>query len=441
MNEVVRAAFHTLGCKVNQQETAAVAATFVRAGFSIVPFQADADAYVINSCVVTAQAERRSRNAVRRLRSRAPHALIVLAGCFPQVAGEEALDTGADLLVGSSDKARIVELVSDKLAGRTTSAVSISRLGSETEFERIAEGAEPGRTRAFLKVQDGCEQFCRYCIVPYARGPERSLPAEDVVKEARGLVERGYREIVLTGIRLGAYGRDLHCGSDIALLAQEVLKQASVERLRFGSLEPNDINDNLINLVRESGRICRHLHIPLQSGCDSTLERMGRPYRAQDFAALLGKLRREVPSIGITTDIIAGFPGESETDYLVSERFLREIAPSRTHVFRYSRRIGTPAADMKHQVPESVKAARASRLTQAALECTLMYHRSCAGKQLRVLVETAEGGLLEGHSSEYVHVSAEGPAHLLRSVVTVLVEGTGEMGVHGRIVQEKCSAC
>ena len=429
-------AFHTLGCKVNQQETAAIEAAFVQEGFSVVPVETIADVYVINSCVVTAQAERKSRAIVRRIRSRASSSLIVLAGCFPQVAGREALSTGADILAGSNDKATIIDLVRDSLTRHARPVMMVSLLGKDTEFERISQGAEPDRKRAFLKVQDGCEQYCKYCIIPYARGPERSLPVRDVVALAQQLVERDFREIVLTGIHLGAYGRDLPDTGNLAFLAEEILRLTAVERLRFGSLEPNDIDARLITLMQQSERICRHLHIPLQSGCDRTLQRMGRRYTSFEYNSLVRLLRRELPLIGITTDVIAGFPGESDGDHEASESFLRDVSPLRTHVFRYSRRTGTPAAEMEAQLPEAIKAHRAMRLTAIALESTANNHRAYLGSVLRVLIEGEEEGLLVGHSSEYVSVSTHGPRGLIRSVVSVLVESATEKGVCGSLVQE-----
>lgn len=436
MKSGLKAAFHTLGCKVNQQETAAIEAAFAHAGFCVVSFQSNADVYVINSCVVTAQAERKSVSAVRRIRNRAPQALIVLAGCFPQVAGQRVMDSGADIVVGSNDKSRIVQLVLESIAGRKGRVFSVTRFENGAEFERISDGTEPDRKRAFLKVQDGCRQFCTYCIIPFARGPERSLPQAEVVSQAADLVKRGYREIVLTGIHLGAYGRDLREACNLTSLAAELLAATEVERLRFGSLEPNDIDDDLIRLMGSSPRICRHLHIPLQSGCDRTLSRMGRRYSVHDYAVLLGKLRREMPFVGITTDVIAGFPGESEEDHLISEHFLREMAPLRTHVFRFSRRSGTPAAEMEGQVRESTRAERATRLTRVAEESARKNHQAYVGQRLSVLVEACDEEMLVGHSSEYVNVTAEGPPGLVGSVICVLAESAGDMGVQGRLLQE-----
>ncbi len=436
MERTVRVAFHTLGCKVNQQETAAIEAAFVDRGCAICPFDSVVDVYVINSCVVTAQAERKSRGMVRRIRSRAPNSLIVLAGCFPQVAGEAAQDTGADILVGSNDKAKIVDLVMNSLQGAEKQALLVSPLGDGVKFERISPGIESDRTRAFLKVQDGCEQFCAYCIIPFARGPERSLPMDEVVERAQQLVARGYHEIVLTGIHLGAYGRDLSQRGGLAGLAKKILRHTDLLRLRFGSLEPNDIDACLIALMKESERICRHLHIPLQSGCDRTLRRMGRRYTTGQYSDLIQTLRSELPLIGITTDIIAGFPGETDEDHMQSEAFLREVAPLRSHVFRYSLRTGTPAAEMTGQIPETVKAQRAVRLVEVASECAVVGHKGYIGQTLRVLIEGHAEGVLSGHSSEYVYVSCDGPAELSGSVVSVHILSSDEKGVYGRLVQE-----
>lgn len=430
MGRKYRVAFFTLGCKVNQQETAAIEGAFTQSGYTVVPFTGCADIYVVNSCVVTAQAERKSLNIVRRLRERVPDSLVVLAGCFPQTAGEKALDTLADVIVGSNDKAAIVGLVGEALGEARLPLMSVTEFTDQTLFERITDNIEPDRTRAFLKVQDGCEQFCAYCIIPYARGPQRSLPLGDVLRQARALLATGYREIVLTGIRLGAYGRDLHIPGGIASLIEELLALDGLERLRLGSIEPNDIDDRLMDLMQFDDRLCNHLHIPLQSGCDKTLLRMGRKYTTEHFADLVRELRHRVPLIGITTDLIVGFPGETDEEFAETERFLHEISPLRTHLFRYSRRRGTRAALMSGQISEAGKTARAERVAAIARDAAHRNHAKFVGSEVAVLVESESDGQLIGHTGEYVKVRLAGPVGLLRTIVRVRINTATEHCVY-----------
>lgn len=436
MSRGYRVAFFTLGCKVNQQETAAIEGAFTQSGYTVVPFADCADIYVVNSCVVTAQAERKSRNVVRRLRERVPGSLVVLAGCFPQIAGEKALDTSADVIVGSNDKARIVGLVDEALSEAGGPLMRVTGFTDGISFEKITDYIEPDRTRAFLKVQDGCEQFCAYCIIPYARGPQRSLPLGDVLRQARALLTRGYREIVLTGIRLGAYGRDLHMPGGIVSLLEELLALEGLERLRLGSIEPNDIDDRLMELMQVNDRLCNHLHIPLQSGCDRTLLRMGRKYTTEDFAVLVRELRRRVPLIGITTDLIVGFPGETDEEFAETERFLHEISPLRTHLFRYSRRKGTRAALMSGQVSEARKADRAERVAAIARDEAQRNHAKFIGAEVAVLLESESEGQLTGHTGEYVKVRLAGPVELLRTMVRAKINMAAEDGVYAEQQKE-----
>lgn len=399
-----RVAFLTLGCKVNQGESAGMTQLFKEAAYEVVPFTQPADVYVVNTCAVTMQAERKSRQAVRRAREQNPAALVAMVGCYPQVAQDKLQEMHeVDLLIGTSEKGRIVELVErTRIAGDPL--IAVSEWTDETAWQLESNSEDIGRTRATLKVQDGCQQFCSYCIIPYARGPERSRPVEAILAETARLVAQGYKEIVLTGIHLGAYGRDLDPQQTLKDLLGSLLQVPGLSRLRLSSVEPNDITEDLLRLIAESPALCRHLHIPLQSGSDTVLERMSRRYSTNEYRQIVQLARYYVPQIAITSDVIVGFPGETESEFAETLAFVSEMAFSRLHVFRYSRRPGTPAADMEQQIREAVKGERSQALIRQAEQLSLEYRTSLLGQSVDVLWEHAEKGVWSGHTDTYVKV-------------------------------------
>lgn len=429
---MLKVGFFTLGCKVNQQETAALAARFKEAGFEEVGFSQKADIYVINSCAVTADAERKSLTIARR-KKRQEQAFVILAGCFPQVALEKATLSGVDLLVGSNDKSRIVELVILSQRDRVNPMVSVSEWNKDTHFEIISDSFNPGRARATLKIQDGCEQFCSYCIVPYARGPERSLFAESVINQATELVAQGFKEVVLSGIHLGAYGKDLHPQFSLARLLLRLSAIGGLERVRLGSVEPTDLTPELIGVLTTGKVVCNHVHIPLQSGSDAVLRRMNRHYTTSDFLHPVHKLRDALPNIGITSDLIVGFPGESESEFAETAEFISIVAFSRLHIFRYSKRDGTPAATMLDQVPEHVKEERKRLVSEVANVATQRFHNQLIGKKVSVLVESRSGKFLVGHTSCYVKVFLVGTEKLIGKLVDVEINSASSEGVYGQL--------
>jgi threonylcarbamoyladenosine tRNA methylthiotransferase MtaB len=429
-------AFFTLGCKVNQQETAALVASFRERGFSQVSFKDEADVYVVNSCAVTAEAERKSLSAARKVKRQHPTALMVLAGCFPQVALDRASTAGADLLIGSNDKGIIVDLVERARNERGQPVVHVTQWNEDATFESIFERADTDRARATLKVQDGCEQYCSYCIIPQARGPERSLPLADVVSRTRALVSDGFREVVLSGIHLGAYGKDLTPPTTLSDMVGELLKIPSLERLRLGSVEPNDIDHNLMMIMAQNQRLCSHLHIPLQSGCDQTLARMNRRYTTTDFRRLLAELRSTVPGLSITSDVIVGFPGETEEEFLETLDFLKEMAFLRTHVFRYSSRVGTRAAELRPQIPEAIKGQRSALAQKVTRESSLLNHRSWIGKSTAVLVESYDNGELSGHSPSYLKVHFPGRETSIGETIEVRIHAATDAVVYAHTLQD-----
>lgn len=361
-----RVAFTTLGCKVNQFETEVMEGLFKQQGYSVVGFDEIADVYVINTCSVTHLGERKSRQLIRRAGRLNPEATVAVTGCYAQVSPDEvAAIEGVDVIIGTQDRRRIVELVEE--AARTRTAINaVGDIMAAQRFEDIPLFAAPGRTRAFLKIQEGCTNFCTYCIIPYARGPLRSRPLASIAAEAQKLVAAGFREIVLTGIHLGAYGRDAGDGLDLADAARAVLAVKGLGRLRLSSLESVEVSEDIISLMRQDGRLCPHLHLPLQSGDDSVLRAMNRHYSTARYRELVRDIQGRVPDIAISTDIIVGFPGETPAMFANTLAFVEAMEFARIHVFPYSRRKGTPAAAYAEQVPEAEKKARAAALQELA---------------------------------------------------------------------------
>ncbi|MDI6869959.1 MAG: tRNA (N(6)-L-threonylcarbamoyladenosine(37)-C(2))-methylthiotransferase MtaB [Bacillota bacterium] len=441
-----RVAFHTLGCKVNQYDTRAVAALFRDAGYEVVDFSSPAEVYVINTCTVTSLGDKKSRQALRRARRQNPAAVVVAMGCYAQTAPDEVASLpGVDVVVGTTGRRRLVELVETARRRKGAApvppppaagaAVAVAPLTRESEFEELGEGAVPERARATVKVQEGCRQYCSYCKVPYARGPERSRPPAAVRAEVERLVAEGFREVVLTGIHLGSYGRDLPAEPrwDLARLAGEIARVPGLARLRLSSLEPTDVTDALITLVGENPVLCRHFHLPLQSGDDAILRRMNRHYTTAEYARVVERIRAAVPGAALTTDLIAGFPGETEEHFQRTLAFVREMAFSRLHVFPYSRRRGTPAASFPSQVPEAVKRERAGRLIALGRELSLAFHQPLVGRTVTVLFEEAAGSWWSGLTDTYVRVLALSPVPLGGEIKPVRVERAEAEEVYGRV--------
>ena len=401
----MRVSLLTLGCKANQYDTQAIAGLFRQRGYEIVPFPAPAEIYVVNTCSVTGEAVRKSRQLVRRAGRANPQAVLVLTGCYAQTGSEEELASllGVALIVGPQDRGRIVELVEEYLRDRRPRRL-VRPPGAEPHFLDLPASTLAERTRAWLKIEDGCDQFCAYCQIPLARGPVRSLPLPRVLEEARRLLAAGYRELVLTGIHLGAYGRDLQDGTDLAQVIEALDSLPDLVRLRLGSVEPNDFSPRLIAVLGGARKFSPHLHIPLQSGADGVLARMGRPYRTADYAALLEELRRAVPGLAVSTDLIVGFPGESEEEFAVSLAFAERMGFSRIHVFPFSPRPGTPAVSFPDQLPRRVREERARAAIDLARRLALRFHQTLVGRELAVLVEEWEGGICRGLAGEYVEV-------------------------------------
>ena len=384
-----RIAFYTLGCKVNQADTASMEAIFRSHGYTVVGFNCEADIYVINTCVVTNTGQRKSRQMINRAVRRNPTAFVVVTGCYPQTAAEEVKTIpGVDLIIGNQDRADIVRLVEEAAAFQSVDTIdSVRKLSANTEFEELSAGDVSDKTRAFLKIQEGCNQFCTYCIIPFARGPLRSRSLTSIREEVKKLVASGYKEIVLIGIHLGCYGKE-HDGKLTLFDAVEAaLSVEGLQRLRLGSLESVEVEARLLNLMEKDKRLCRQLHLPLQAGCDTTLARMHRPYDTRRFTELLADIRKRIPDIAITTDIIAGFPGETEEQFEDLCSFVKEVQFDRLGCFAYSAEENTVAAKMDGQIEQEVKDKRAELVMQIQTGIMAQKQAAKVGQTVRVLCD------------------------------------------------------
>lgn len=402
-----KVAIVTLGCKVNQYESASLASMFQERGYTVVDFGDVADIYIINTCTVTHLGDRKSRQLIRRAVRANADARVVVTGCYAQTSpGEVLAIDGVDLVVGTRDKAKIVELVESTSKARQPVSV-VSDVFQRPEFEELPVPGHAERVRAFLKVQEGCNNYCAYCIIPYARGPLSSRKFDTVLSEARRLVGEGYKEIVLTGIHTGAYGQDLGDNMDLAALVAKLVEIPGLARLRLSSVEPMDITRNLVDVLVNSPVLCRHLHIPLQSGDDTVLSRMRRSYNTAEFRELVEDIRLRVPEVAITTDVIVGFPGETTEQFENTYQFVQNMAFAALHVFKYSPRKGTPAAGFPDQVAPSQKEERSSRLISLGHELARNFASRYLGRTLAVLVEQPSEtgpGLWEGFTDNYIRV-------------------------------------
>lgn len=404
---MAKIAFYTLGCKVNQADTASMENLFLRSGHRLVSFDGEADVYIINTCVVTNTGQRKSRQTIHRAIRKNPNALIVVTGCYPQTAAEEVKAiAGVDMIIGNQDRAQIVQLVEERLAHRQTDTLdAVHKLTASTAFEEMAAGDITDKTRAFLKIQEGCNQFCTYCIIPYARGPLRSRSLESIRTETQRLISAGFKEIVLIGIHLGCYGKENPDGPTLYDAVKTVLDVPGVQRLRLGSLESVEVEPRLLTLMQEDARFCRHLHLPLQSGCDKTLQTMHRPYTTAKFKTLLADIKTRVPDIAITTDVIVGFPGETEADFETTCKFAESCGFSKMHIFPFSARKGTPAEKFAGAVTEAVKKARADILGKIDETMHKAFLQAMVGQTAEVLFEQPAGeDYFEGLTGNYQRV-------------------------------------
>lgn len=396
-------AFITLGCKVNQTESESMSGLFLQRGYRIVDAKENADVYVINTCSVTHLGERKSRQMVRRAVRLNPDGIIAVTGCFSQIApAAAAAIAGVDVVIGTNERSRIVDFV-EQAAREKQLVQSVQDIMTVRDFEEISLQVAPGRTRAFLKIQDGCDNYCSYCIIPQARGHVRSRPLDSIRRESRHLADMGFGEIVLTGINLGAYGRE-NRQYTLTDAVKAVLAEPRVARVRLGSTDSLEISAELMELMEADVRLCPQLHLPLQSGEDGILAAMRRPYTTGQYYRLVGELRARLPELAVTTDIIVGFPGESAASFAKTLEFAASMQFAKIHVFPYSRRVGTPAASMADQVDEVEKKRRVSLLLAVDAQSGARFRQALIGKTLPVLIEQSAAGIAEGLTPNYQRV-------------------------------------
>jgi len=429
-------AITTLGCKVNQYESNAIAGMFRAAGYQTVDFDGPADIYIINTCTVTHLSDKKSRQFIRRAVRVNPEGLVVVTGCYAQTSPGEVMEIpGVDLVVGTVDRSRMVELVEGTAKGGRISTVG--DVFAVREFEELPAVAYTGRVRAFLKIQEGCNNYCSYCIIPYARGALKSRRPKNVLEEAGRLVAGGFQEIVLTGIHTGAYGQDSNQHISLADLLRRLSTIPGLARIRLSSVEPMDFNDGLIDVFASGPPVCRHIHIPLQSGDDTILKNMRRHYTTSGFQKLVEKLHCRVPGVAITTDVIVGFPGETEEQFQNTYNFVQASGFAGMHVFKYSPRRGTPAADFPGQVEPPVKDERSRMLITLGEKMTAAYAKKFIATTQEVLAEEyydADNDLYQGYTDNYLKVVFSGNNNLRGKIIKVYIEVLKGMHLTGRII-------
>ncbi|NLY86395.1 MAG: tRNA (N(6)-L-threonylcarbamoyladenosine(37)-C(2))-methylthiotransferase MtaB [Tissierellia bacterium] len=429
-------AFYTLGCKVNQYETEAMEELFEKKGYKIVNENDIADVYVINTCTVTNLSDRKSRQFISRAKKKNKDALIAVVGCYSQVAPEEVSKIeGVDVIIGTTDRNKIVELCEKAKVNKEKINI-VRNIKTQKEFESINIQDIKSKTRAYIKIQDGCNQFCSYCIIPYARGPIRSRDLDDIIKETRNLAEAGFKEIVLTGIHVASYGKDKKNISLIEVL-EEVGKIDKIERIRLSSIEPTLIDHEFMERIIKIGKVCDHFHLSLQSGSPTVLKRMNRKYTPEEYRNIVNIIRQYMPNAGITTDIIVGFPGETDEEFKETYDFVREIGFSRIHVFKYSPRRGTPAAKYENQVDGNVKNIRSEKLISLGEELMKRFNSNFIGATLSVLFEEKskkDEDLMEGYTTNYIRVKAKKDLSLIGEIVDVKIKEGKDDYLVGEII-------
>ena len=440
-----KAALHNLGCKVNAYETEAMQEMLEQAGYEIVPFKEGADVYVINTCTVTNIADRKSRQMLHRARKMNPEAVVVAAGCYVQAKGGQEADPCIDIVIGNNHKKDLVRILKeyeenrekDRVGGigreraGARAAGEIGDINRTKEYESLHLTRTGEHTRAYIKVQDGCNQFCTYCIIPYARGRVRSREMQDVVREVRTLADNGYQEVVLTGIHLSSYGIDFDGQRHLSDLIRAVHEIEGIRRIRLGSLEPGIVTEEFAGELAAMPKICPHFHLSLQSGCDATLKRMNRRYTSEEYYEKCRILRKYFDDPALTTDVIVGFPGETEEDFQASFDFVDKVDFYETHIFKYSKREGTKAASMPDQVDEQVKAERSARLIALGEKKRKAYEERFIGKTVEVLVE--EDAVLDGkkvqtgHTKEYIKIALDAQENLRNCIVNVQIDNGSQI--------------
>ena len=429
-----KVASHALGCKVNQYESEAIAELFAQKGYEIVDIDEWADIYIINTCTVTNFGDKKSRQLIRKVKRQNPEAVVAAIGCYAQTAPDEIKNIeGVNLIIGTKGRKDIVDLV-ESYVPEMGVVSTVGQIAKEREFEHLTISKLADRTRAYLKIQDGCSQFCSYCIIPYARGPIRSRDPEDIMDEVKVLAENGFKEIILTGIHVASYGKDLK-GVTLLDVIKRVQEQEGIERIRFSSVEPNIVTEEFASELSKLDKVCDHFHLSLQSGCDRTLKRMNRKYDAAGYERAVEILRKYFPNVAITTDIIAGFPDETDEDFEKSLEFAKKIGFAKIHAFPYSPKRGTPAAVMPNQILNAVKNERTSRLIEASERMADEFIKSFEGKVMPVLYEREiEHNIYEGYTTNYIRVLSESSENIKNKILDTEIVSSEDEKAIGRIL-------
>lgn len=397
-----KVAFITLGCKVNQYETNAMAQKFLENGYKLVEATEKADIYIINTCTVTNMSDRKSRQMLRRVKEINPQAIIVACGCYVQVAKEEIEKIKEiDLILGNNEKKEIVELV-EKYQNKKQKIIQTEDVMHKKEYVELGEITYTEKTRATIKVQDGCDRFCSYCIIPYARGRVRSRNPQNILEEITKIAQKGIKEVVITGIHIASYGKDFSNKYQLIDLLEEINQIKEIKRIRLGSIEPLLITEEFVERLVKLEKICHHFHLSLQSGCDETLKRMNRRYTTEQFQEIVNRLRKYYKDVILTTDIIVGFPQETEAEFEKTYKFLKNIEFYKMHIFKYSPRKGTKAAEMKGQIDGKIKEKRSQKLIQLSNETQKQYHEKLIGQEVEILWEEEKNGYYQGHTKNYM---------------------------------------
>ena len=418
--EMEKVAFITLGCKVNQYETNAMSQKLEQTGYKIVELEDIPDIVIVNTCTVTNMSDRKSRQMIRRIKEINKDAIVVAIGCYAQVAKDELEKIDEiDLVLGNNEKKDIVKFVEEFQKNKK---VEVEDVMNKKEFVEFGEITYTQKTRAVIKVQDGCDRFCSYCIIPYARGRVRSRKPENIISEIKEIAKNGIQEIVITGIHIASYGKDFNNNYTLINLLEDLNKIEGIKRIRLGSIEPLWINKETIERLKKLEKVCHHFHLSLQSGCDETLKRMNRRYTTEDFRKIVNLLRDTYEDVILTTDIIVGFPEESEEEFEETFNFLKEIKFYKMHIFKYSPRRGTKAANMKGQIPGNIKEERSKKLIELSNKNQKEYNEKYTGKELEVLFEEEKNGVYKGHTKNYILVEAKSNENLENKIEKVIAE-------------------
>ena len=426
-----KVAFYTLGCKVNQYETNAMIEQFIKSNYEIVDFEDESDIYIINTCTVTNMSDRKSRQVIRRVKQLNPNSILAVTGCYAQVAAKELEKIEEiDLIVGNTEKKDIVNIVE-----KYENKINMTDINNQKEFVDFGTTTYTEKTRAVIKVQDGCNNFCSYCIIPYAKGRVRSRNLESVIDEVKSIVKKGIQEIVITGIHIASYGIDFkEKNTRLIDLLEEINKIDGLKRIRIGSLEPNIITDEFVERLKKVDKICDHFHLSLQSGCDETLKRMNRKYTTEDFEKVTQRLRKAFPNVALTTDIIVGFPGETEKEFKTTYEYLKKINFYKMHVFKYSQRKGTRAAVMPNQVDGNIKEERSHKLLELSNKNEKEFLEKYINKEVEVLFEQEEDRYIKGHTSNYIVVKVK-EKNIENKILKVKITEKNDVELIGKTVK------